>query len=50
MLDLALTVTRLMHERRLRGTAPKFEVGTAHASVPPIFREVVLLDAWQNRD
>ena len=24
---------------------PKFEVGTAHASVPPIFGEVVLRDA-----
>jgi len=31
------------------GTVPqKFEVETAHSSVPPIFGEVVLLDAWQS--
>jgi len=27
---------------------PKFEVGTAHVSVPPIFGEVVLLEACQS--
>jgi len=31
------------------GTDPQnLRWGTAHASVPPIFREVVLTDAWQS--
>jgi len=32
------------------GRPPKFEVGTAHASVPPIFGEVVLglMDAYES--
>src|SRR6218665_3125371 len=37
------------HGRRHRGTGerpPKFGVGTVHASVPPIFLEVVLSDAY----
>ena len=35
--------------RRGGGRSPqKFEVGTAHASVPPIFGEVVSLEAWQS--
>jgi len=41
-----------MHGRRLRGTGgtvpQKFELGTARASVPPIFREVVLSDACES--
>jgi len=34
----------------LGGTVPppKFEVGDAHASVPPIFGEVVLLEACES--
>jgi len=40
------------HGRRLRGMGGRspqnLRRGTAHASVPPIFGEVVLWDAWES--
>ena len=47
----SVSFTEWHHGRRLRGLGdgpPKLEVGTAHAFVAPIFREVVLLDACES--
>jgi len=41
-------VIRVLHGRRLRGTGKLLDGGTAHATVPPIFREVVLSDACES--
>ena len=51
--DAILHDIRCEHGRRVRGTGGKVPLqnlrwGTSHASVPPIFREVELLDAWQS--
>ena len=48
-ISIVIRCTGVIMGRDLGGRSPKkFEVGVAHASVPPIFGEVMLSDSWQS--